>query len=341
MKAKKIELNVTLAGFGNPNKEGKEGKYLYNQYAKAKNDQAKTEGGAFLPMALNDNITFMKANMYKDGNRINKMSSDCIRHAIFGVINNPAAKEDITTLIAENASYSGLIRGYLNPSKTDTTTKRKSPLTVTDAELDNGAVSQLETHSSSGPRTDTSFFVKESLGKSHFTFTARVDLSELAVLACSDTMDRPCVRPDLQPIFEQKLSENGFVFKKVALVKKNSVQPEICYVFDDETVNKFVNYLIAQIQQIDIYNATEYVQFESVKATVTLEDGTRKDIDIVDGKLAEKISVKLQYEEASMEAAIEAEKKVRELIQQTNTKDTTKSKSSKKKSDKEETAEAK
>ena len=337
-KAKKIEFTVSLAGFGSPNKEGKEGKYLYNQHVKAKNELAKNEGGSFLPMALNDNITFMKANGYKDGRgRVIKTSGDCIRHAIFDTVNNPATKEDITALIAENTSYVGLIRGYLNPSKTDTTTKRKSPLTVSDAELDNDAVSQLETHSSSGPRSDTSFFVKESLGKSHFTFTARLDLSELSVLACSDTLDRPCVRPDLQPLFEQKLSENGFVFKKVALCKKNSVQPEICYLFDDDTVNKFVNYLIGQIQKIDLHNATEYLEFESMKATVTLDDGTRKNVDIVNGQLAEKISVALQYDETSMDAALEAEQKVRDLLQQTKTREPKKAKKTKKSGDIEET----
>ena len=45
-KAKKIEFTVSLAGFGSPNKEGKEGKYLYNQHVKAKNELAKNEGGA-------------------------------------------------------------------------------------------------------------------------------------------------------------------------------------------------------------------------------------------------------------------------------------------------------
>ena len=343
--AKNIEFTVILTGHGSPNKEGSEGKIAYNQYVTEKNalirSSAEQSDGNFLQKQINDNVNFLKSNYYKGGKRIIKLSGDCIRHAIFNAINNPATKEDITALIEEDASVTGILRGYLNPSKTDITTKRKSPLTVTDAELDNDAVPQFEVHSVSGPRTDTSFFVKESIGETRFKFTVRLDLSELSVLSCCDTMDRPCVRPDLKPLFEQKLKDNGLSFKQVALRKANSVQAEVCYVFDDETVNKMVNYLIKQIQQIDIYNATEYVQFESMTAKVTTGDGTRKTVAIENGELVEKFEVKRQYVEASLDEALAAEKKVRECLDQTKKKDKGSSKSKSKAKSEESSSESK
>lgn len=344
-KVKTIKLNVALAGFGCPNKEGKEGKYMYNQYAMNRRTRAKN-GETFGVQTVDptvDNCTFAKSNVYvdKDGNldRKAKLSGDCIRHNIFGTIMNPAIKEDVTTLVAYIASHEGLVRGYLNPDKNGTTTKRKSPLTVTDAELDNDAVPQIETHSSSGARTDTSFFTKERYGKTHFSFEAFIDLSELSVLSCCDTFDRPCVKEEHQQLFEAQLKKNGIGFKKLALKKKNDHQGEVCYQLDDKSVNELVNILLKKISNIHISNATEFVDFESMTVTFIKEDGTREDVKFTDGKLEKEFSVASQYEETDYDKALEAERLTREAIK--GTKEKPAKKTSKKKSDKEEPAETK
>jgi len=325
-KTKSIIVSFTLAGHGAPNKEGKDGKFNWNAWARSVNKDAE---GNYVPDvqvvdAKNDNCTFAKANYYRgeDGRIVRrvKISGDALRHAIFGSVNNAAIKEDVTTWIAFSASHEGIVRGYLNPDKNGTTVKNKSPLYVSDAELDNGAISQIENHSSSGARTDTSFFAKESVGQSHFSGEAFIDLSELGVMSCCDTFDRPCVKEEYQQLFEKKLSENGFSFKKVALKKKSDVQPEICYQFDDATVNALVNLLLEKISNIRIGNATECVQFEGMKVIFVNEDGTREEVAFKDGRLEKEFSVASQYEEADYDAALAAERLTRELIQKTKEK---------------------
>lgn len=325
-KTKLIIVNATLKGHGCPNKEGKEGKYLWNAWAKSVKNAAGDNDAVAIQFVdtKNDNCTFAKANYYKkDGSivRTVKLSGDCIRHNIFGSINNAAIKEDINTLIAFTASPEGLIRGYLNPTKSGTTTKRKSPLTVTDAELTNGAISQIENHSSSGSRTDTSFFSKESLGDTEFAFTAHIDLSELGVLSCCDTFDRPCVAEELQQLFEKKLADNGIVVKKLALRKKSDFQPEICYQLNDESVNFLVNKLLYKITQIHFGNATEFVQFNDMEVIFVDEFGTREKVKFKDGLLEKEFKVASQYVEADYDEALAAERTTRELIKKTKEKE--------------------
>ena len=342
-KVKTIKLSVALAGFGCPNKEGTEGKYMYNQYAmnrRARANKGETFGVQTVDPKV-DNCTFAKSNVYvdKDGNldRKVKLSGDCIRHAIFGSTVNPAIKEDVTTLVAYIASHEGLVRGYLNTSDTSTTTKRKSPLTVTDAELDNDAVSQIETHSSSGARTENSFFSKERIGKSHFSFEAFIDLSELSVLSCCDTFDRPCVKEEHQQLFEAQLTKNGIGFKKIALKKKNDHQGEVCYQLDDKSVNDLVNVLLKKISNIHISNATEFVDFESMTVTFIKEDGTRENVKFSDGKLEKDFSVASQYEETDYDKALEAERAIREMLNEKKNKKDKKGKKGSKKTPEAET----
>lgn len=339
-KVKTIIVTTKLTGRGNPNKEGKEGKFLWNAAAKSAKNAAGDNDAVAVQFVdtSNDNCTFGKANYYKDaaGNIIRKpkLSGDRVRHDIFKSTNNAAIKEDINTLVAFIASAEGILRGYLNPNKNGTTTKRKSPIIVTDAELTNGAISQIENHSSSGTRTDTSFFTKESLGATEYEFTTHVDLSELGVLSCCDTFDRPCVPEELQQLFEKKLSDNGISFKKVALRKQSDVQPEICYKLDDKSVNFLVNLLLYKISQIYSGNATEYVQFDSMKVILVNEDGTREEVKFTDGHLEKDFEVASQYVEADYDEALAAERLTRELIKKTQEKEPKKGGKKGKKSDK-------
>lgn len=310
MKTKQIRIEFSIAGKGNPNKEGKDGKWGFNH---ARN------GASQLADVKADNCIFMKANIYKVGEgivRVVKVSGDCVRHNAFGSTNNAAIKEDISTLIAFDTSKEGLVRGFFNPNGG----KRKSPLTVTDAEEDSGAVSQLEMKSSSGARTDTSFYGKETIGKSHFSGEAFIDLSELGIISCCETFSRACVRPELQQIYEDGLRANGIEFTKGAYCKKSDVQPEICYKLSDKSVNDLVNYFLKKLASLKINNATEYIEFEKMKIIFVQEDGTREEVGFSNGKLETTFEVASQYTEASYEDALKAEEKTRELIQATKDK---------------------
>lgn len=325
-KTKLIIVNATLKGRGCPNKEGKEGKYLWNAWTRSRRNA--DDGKGMFPAQFvnpdNDNCVFAKANYSMRNGTIDrtvKISGECLRHNIFGSTNNAAIKEDINTLIAYTASPEGIIRGYFVPAQSNKTTKRKSPITVTDAELTNGAISQIESHSSSGARTDKSFFAKETLGETKFAFTVHIDLSELGVLSCCETFDRPCVLAEYQHLYEKKLTANGIGFKKVALRKKNDVQPEICYKLDDKSVNYLVNLLLHKITQLHFGNATEYVQFDSMTVFCVNDDGTRKPVKFTNGHLDKDIKVCSQYVEADYDEALAAERTTKELIKKTKEKE--------------------
>jgi hypothetical protein len=350
-KVKTIIVNGTLTGKGCPNKEGKDGAFMWNAWASSQKKAASEDETVAVQFAKseNDNYTFAKANYYKDEKtgkieRRVKISGDCLRHNIFGSTNSAAIKEDASTLIAYTASAEGILRGYLATVKGSTTAKNKSKFTMTDAELSNGAISQLETHSSSGARTNTSLFSKESLGDTEFKFTAHIDVSELGVLSCCDTFDRPCVQEEFQQLYEKKLSENGIDFKKVALRKKSDVQAEICYKLDDKSVNYLVNLLLYKISQLHFGNATEFVQFSEFADGGVIfvnEDGTRETVKFTDGHLEKDFEVASQYVEADYDEALAAERRTRKLVEETKNKGTDDKKVKKGKKAKAETTEEK
>ena len=321
-KVKMINGIITLVGRNVVNKEGTDCRN-WNRWASTQSN---------VPFIKTDNIVLAKANYYKNGDtieRVVKITGDCIRHNAFGTVNNATMKEDNTTWIAYTASMEALIRGFFRGKKGESA-KKKGALTVTDAELDNGAMSQIENHGTSGAKVDSSFYGAESLGKTHYTGEFYIDLSELQVSSCCDTFDRQSVPTNLQPLYEKQLKANGIEFKKVALRKKHDVQPELCYQFSDRTVNDIVNYFIARLSELYISNNTAYAKVESITAEFVYEDGTREEVKIKNGELEKKFEVASQYVEADYDEALAAERLTRELIEKTKQKEPKKSKKGKK-----------
>lgn len=316
MKTKQIILDVTLTGRNAVNMEGADGRFAWNSFAKAFNEATGTDGQK-ISYITDGNCSVAKANYYvKDGKvyRKLKISSDCLRHNTFKSVTNAAIKEDITAMIAYSTSIEGLSRGYLIPLDGGTTAKRKSPMTFTDAEEDGGAISIMENHSSSGYRDNTSLFRRETVGSTHYSFRVFIDLSEMGILSCCDTFDRPCVREECQQLFEASLGKNGIEFEKGAFQKKSDVQPEICYKLSDKSVNDIVNSVVKKITEMFFGSATAYAEFESIKATFVNEDGSREAVGVTDGRLDKTFEVSSQYEPADMDEALKAERLARASV---------------------------
>jgi hypothetical protein len=94
------------------------------------------------------------------------------------------------------------------------TIKRKSPLTINDAEQTSNGVSYLETFSRSGQKIEkddaadiggTTFFKKETIGKIKYFTEGNINLSQLQFISCDPIFDRFSFNSDSFRIYKQVL----------------------------------------------------------------------------------------------------------------------------------------
>lgn len=278
-KIKTISFHVTLDGMGGVNWEGANG----NKDAFVK---------AMIDLGLSPNVTnqkvknikWHKANYYiRDGKMVHvlKISADCIRHQMAG------AKNSAITLIdsvwAEYlASNEALVRGYFFPKEGEITTKRKSPLSVTDAEEVSGVISMIENKSASGVRNDTSFFQQETFGSTVWEFTITLNLSELQFIPASDIYDRRAVPRHLENTMLQKYRDKfGDVKDGYYKMKYASVDiPEYGYMLPQSAVRTLVNWYADTVRNIYILDATSHAKY--VKMTVSALDEDNNLVDNFD-----------------------------------------------------------
>jgi len=86
--------------------------------------------------------------------------------------------------------------------------KRKSAYAITSAVESGGALPTLEACSSSGQRDDTSFFMKEQVGKTEYVAEGFIDLSELGFISMSRLHDRLAVDEGDEQEFRRELGKN-------------------------------------------------------------------------------------------------------------------------------------
>lgn len=139
----------------------------------------------------------------ENGNEIydykSKISADCIRHAIFehdvDVVNG-VVSQCPSIFATYLLSPVGVMRGYMFPCKDGAALKRKSPLTVTDAIQCNDAKSNIEACSTTGDRSDTSFFFAEKSGDMKYSFTGQIDVKQLQFISADPFFDRMAINSD-------------------------------------------------------------------------------------------------------------------------------------------------
>lgn len=268
---KSITFKVTLNGEGGINWEGSNGNK--EAFVKAMKDAGMDPN---VTAQYVKNIKWHKANYYnRDGKlvRVLKISADCIRHQMGCVKNSTITLMD--SIWAEYlASNEALVRGYLFPKEGDTTTKRKSPLSVTDAEETSGAVSMIESKSASGVRNDTSYFQQETFGKTVWEFEVTINLSELQFISVSDIFDRRAIPRHLENIVLGKLRDlYGDVKDGYYAMKNASVDtPEYGYMLPNSAVRSLVAWYAETLKDINITKATSYAKFASMTVSALDED---------------------------------------------------------------------
>lgn len=196
-KVKNILFRMNVAGQGIVNNDSNDQKWTLFQMKGM--DNLKERYG---------NVMFAKKNFYKDaeGNisyRL-KISSDCLKHEIFRgdmFAQSPNICHDPNLLCSFIASPAGLVRGYMFTEGKESL-KRKSALSITDAEQTNDALSYVETCSRSGEKTsddtvgDTTFFKKETVGQTTYFSQGSIDLKQLQFVSADSLFDRYALNPD-------------------------------------------------------------------------------------------------------------------------------------------------
>lgn len=260
-----IKIQLTLRGQGIVNFDSTDQKYMLNKAAGAS-------------IITHDNTKIAKASFATDANgnitRTVKVSSQCIRQAIYGVKHNPNIMYSPALFNDSISSMASIALGYMHVNEKKGSAKRKSSVVVTDAKEVSGAVPTFGTHSNSGDRNDTSLYYVEEVGDTRFETTLIIDLSELKHIVLSDTYGRNSVFPDGAEALKAKLREKyGEVSEGFYKMEgEDGSVPEYGAELSDKTVASIVKDLINHIKQLRIVRANGYLEFDSMKF-FTFENG--------------------------------------------------------------------
>lgn len=201
-KIKSILFKVELKGHGVVNFDSKDQKWMF----RTKNNNGK-------PHHLfnsHDNLKYAKKNFYYDDNgnlqyKL-KISSECIKKEMFGddyvaqsskIVHNPVI---LNSFISSPMSH---LRGYMFADKVSF--KRKSALTIEDAEATNNPVSYLDVSSVSGDKINESLgdgqsnnnlHHHENVGEIEYATRGIIDLESLQFVSCDQVFDRYALNPD-------------------------------------------------------------------------------------------------------------------------------------------------
>lgn len=204
-----------------------------------------------------------------------KISADCLRHHIYEhdvEAITQAIQIDDRIFCNYLLSDVGLTRGYMFAKSVDVgkTLKRKSPLTVTDAiQTNNNRSNLMEVGSTTGARTDTSFFTVEKIGDVEYVAKGLIDLKTLAFISADDRSDRMAI--------ESKWCDNGLVDDILKLHYGTNAQYEIGYfttsakyitntfaefgiLLGDEIVSNLVKHILTNILKLDIRRNTAWTK---------------------------------------------------------------------------------
>ena len=192
---KSLLFKVKMDGIGTVNFDDSDARWNVKSYG---NTAAKTPYN-------NDNIKVAKSEYRQVGTDENgaplykrtlKISSECLRHAIFekdyDVTNGRIMRND-AFLSSFISSPAALLRGYMFADDKETI-KAKSPVTIGAAIETSGAVITPEVGSVSGDKSDTSLFYTENTGKTKYEAKGFVNLKQLEFLSCDDFFERRAVK---------------------------------------------------------------------------------------------------------------------------------------------------
>jgi hypothetical protein len=226
------------------------------------------------------NTSYAKKKLYGQQNNLRykiSISSDCLRHEIFkddvmfqspNLINSPAL------LYSFIASPVGLLRGYLFAEQGDPL-KRKSAITLIDAQQTCDAVSYIELFSKSGMKNknidevDNTLFKKETVGDIKYETEGDIDLAQMQFVSASQLFDRYGFNPDLFDTYKKFLksklpsfnSELGYYGMKDSSVELS----EYGFKLSDEDIQILVRLFFKKLLSMNIKRKSAYARVENLE----------------------------------------------------------------------------
>ena len=194
-KAKTLLFKVKMDGIGTVNFDDSDARYIVSRYGNPaakkpySNNNIKVAKSEYRQVGTDEN----GAPLYK---RTLKISSECLRHAIFekdyDVTNGRIMRND-AFLSSFISSPAALLRGYMFADDKETI-KAKSPVTIGAAIETSGAIITPEVGTVSGDKEKTSLFYTENTGKTEYETKGFVNLKQLEFLSCYDFFERKAVK---------------------------------------------------------------------------------------------------------------------------------------------------
>lgn len=213
-----------------------------------------------------------------------KISSDCLRHNIFGdyiISQTQAIQYSPTLLNSYMASVLGIVRGYafINSNRTY---KKDTALTISDADQYTPNQSFLEFYSSSAPKekrsqeekeeegSDNSIFLKENVGKIKYKANGQINIKDLQFVSCDSCFGRMGFDPDTyEDLYEKfaKINIKGFEANLGFYNYSSSVipLPEVGIKLSDESVLNLIKETLKNIMKINIKRAGAYATTEKLR----------------------------------------------------------------------------
>ena len=192
---KGLLFKVKMDGIGTVNFDDSDARFIVSRYGNPatkkpySNSNIKVAKSEYRQVGTDEN----GAPLYK---RTLKISSECLRHAIFekdyDVTNGRIMRND-AFLSSFISSPAALLRGYMFADDKETI-KAKSPVTIGAAIETSGAVITPEIGTVSGDKEKTSLFYTENTGRTKYETKGFVNLKQLEFLSCDIFFERRAVK---------------------------------------------------------------------------------------------------------------------------------------------------
>lgn len=222
------------------------------------------------------------------------VSSDCLRHGIFGRVPSTEILYNDKVMLNYLTSEVALCRGYLFLSD-KYQYKKSSPLTITNAEQEDiNTEINLQTHSVEGAKKDdktgndensvnnseddekskANYYMVETIGEKTYHSRGKINLSELMFISADCKFDRLAVEPDF--VFNgqyQKMLKNHYgdiANAKVGYWQLKSefapvVNAEYGVLLNNELVEHMVKRTLHRILNMEINRATATFNVETLR----------------------------------------------------------------------------
>lgn len=202
MEVKNFIFRATLEGEGVVNFDDNDAKWQVLKYGNPASKEAYKNKNVKIAKS---SYTFITEDITEDGELVPryvrnlKISSNCLRHHIFNVdVRNGRICYNDAILASVISSPEYQLQGYLFTSdsiKSDSI-KKKSPVTISDAEETSGAVITPELGSVAGDKSETSLYYTENVGRTAYTFIGAISPKDIEFLSADDFFERRGVKSE-------------------------------------------------------------------------------------------------------------------------------------------------